>query len=176
MYLHPDLKPYILDIKERYTKYFYQSMTGLNSMYSMRLYELLKQYEFRKNKNFQIEELKFLLGIGEEKYTKYTDFRKRVILSSQKELKEKTDISFEFEEIRERRRVVRLDFKIISQKEKILKSSNSSEQPNSLEEQLQTKLFLSTPQIKTVLQQFSKEQIKRNIDYVLNQKNIKNIA
>ena len=176
MYLHPDLKPYILDIKERYTKYFYQSMTGLNSMYSMRLYELLKQYEFRKNKNFQIEELKFLLGIGEEKYTKYTDFRKRVILSSQKELKEKTDISFEFEEIRERRRVVRVDFKIISQREKILKSSNSSEQPNSLEEQLQTKLFLSTPQIKTVLQQFSKEQIKRNIDYVLNQKNIKNIA
>jgi len=63
MYLHPDLKPYILDIKERYTKYFYQSITGLNSMYSVRLYELLKQYEFRKSKNFEIDEFRFILNI-----------------------------------------------------------------------------------------------------------------
>ncbi len=63
MYLHPDLKPYILDIKERYTKYFFKSITGLNSMYSMRLYEILKQYEFRKSKSFKIEELRFILNI-----------------------------------------------------------------------------------------------------------------
>ncbi|HIO90670.1 MAG TPA: RepB family plasmid replication initiator protein [Campylobacterales bacterium] len=115
MYLHSDLKPYILDIKERYTKYFFQSITGLNSMYSMRIYELLKQYEFRSSRSFELEELRFLLNITKGKYSKYTDFKKRVLLSSQKELLEKTDISFSFEEIRERRKVVRLDFKIISQ-------------------------------------------------------------
>jgi plasmid replication initiation protein len=27
MYLHPELKPYILDIKQRYTKYFFKNIT-----------------------------------------------------------------------------------------------------------------------------------------------------
>ena len=178
MYLHSDLKPYILDIKERYTKYFFKSITGLNSMYSMRIYELLKQYEFRKSRSFELEEFRFLLNITEGKYSKYTDFKKRVILSSQKELKEKTDISFSFEEIRERRRVVRLEFKIISQhtqtQEPIQTVSNSSQ--NSLSVDLQTKLLLTPTQIKTVLKQFDEEYIKRNMTYTLQQKNIKNIT
>ena len=63
MYLHPKIKPYILDIKERYTKYFFKNITGLNSIYSMRIYELLKQYEFRKNKSFDIDEFRFILNI-----------------------------------------------------------------------------------------------------------------
>lgn len=175
MYLHPKVKPYILDIKERYTKYFFKSITGLNSIYSMRLYELLKQYEFRKSKNFEIEEFRFILNIW-DKYSKYTDFKKRVLLSSQKELKEKTDISFEFEEIRESRKVVRLDFKIITQHKKSLVVSNSLNSNNTLTEQLKTKIFLSDTQIKTVLKQFETVQIERNIDYVLAQKNIKNLA
>ncbi len=177
MYLHPKIKPYILDIKERYTKYFFKNITGLNSIYSMRIYELLKQYEFRKNKSFDIDEFRFILNIW-DKYSKYTDFKKRVILSSQKELKEKTDISFSFEEIRERRRVVRLEFKIISQhtqtQEPIQTVSNSSK--NSLSVDLQTKLLLTPTQIKTVLKQFDEEYIKRNMTYTLQQKNIKNIT
>jgi len=178
MYLHPDLKPYILDIKERYTKYFFKSITGLNSMYSMRIYELLKQYEFRNSRSFELKELRFLLNIWEGKYSKYTDFKKRVLISSQKELKEKTDIYFEFTEFRERRKVVRLDFKIFSQDRETIKPnktvSNSSK--NSLETVLQTKLHLTDNQIKTVLKQFDKEHIERNISYTLKQKNIKNLA
>ena len=176
MYLHPKLKPYILDIKQRYTKYFFKSITGLNSIYSMRLYELLKEYEFRKSRSFSMEELKFLLNISKDKYSKYTDFKKRVLLSSQKELEEKTDIAFEFEEIRERRKVIRLDFKIITQHKTVLESLNSSNTNNSLTELLKTKIFLNETQIKTVFKQFEKEQIKRNIDYVLSQNNIKNLA
>jgi len=178
MYLHSDLKPYILDIKERYTKYFFKSITGLNSMYSMRIYELLKQYEFRNSRSFELEELRFLLNIWKGKYSKYTDFKKRVLVSSQKELKEKTDIVFEFTEFRERRKVVRLDFKIISQHKEIIEPlqtvSNSSK--NSLATELQTKLLLTPTQVKTVLKQFDDEYIQRNMTYTLQQKNIKNLA
>ena len=182
MYLHPDLKPYILDIKERYTKYFFQSITGLNSMYSMRIYELLKQYEFRNSRSFELEELRFLLNIWDSKYLKYTDFKKRVIIQAQKELQEKTDIAFDFEEIRERRKVVRIDFKINSnykQESKPIKTvlnTSKTVWKNSLYTILETKLFLSSIQIKTVLKQYNQEYIKRNIDYTLAQKNIKNIA
>jgi hypothetical protein len=100
-----------------------------------------------------------------------------VILSSQKELKEKTDITFEFTEFRERRKVVRLDFKIISQYKQIIEPlqtvSNSSK--NSLATELQTKLLLNPTQVKTVLKQFDDEYIQRNMTYTLQQKNIKNI-
>jgi len=178
MYLHPELKPYILDIKQRYTKYFFKSITGLNSIYSMRLYELLKQYEFRNSRSFKLEDLRFLLNISTGKYAKYTDFRKRVILSSQKELQEKTDISFEFTEIRERRKVVRLEFKIISQHKSSqeIKETVPNSSENSLESILKTKLLLNTKQIETVLKQFTKEHIERNITYTLQQRNIKNLA
>ncbi len=74
------------------------------------------------------------------------------------------------------RKVVRIDFKIISQHKKAQTVSNSLEGENTLAEQLKTQIFLNQTQIKTVLKQFEENQIKRNIDYVLAQKNIKNIA
>ena len=80
MYLHPDLKPYILDIKQRYTKYFFKNITWLNSIYSMRIYELLKEYEFRHKRSFEINEFRFLLNIDEWKYLRFTDFKKRILL------------------------------------------------------------------------------------------------
>jgi len=172
MYLHPELKPYILNIKTRYTKYFFKNITGLNSIYSMRLYELLKQYEFRWNRSFDISELRFLLNVWEGKYKRHTDFRKRIILQTQKELKEKTDISFEFTERREGRRVIEIIFKIFSKNQNSLKKQDE----NTLNTILKTKIFLSDKQIKTVLKQYDEKYIKRNIDYTLLQKNIKNIA
>jgi plasmid replication initiation protein len=140
----------------------------------MRLYELLKEFEFRKNRSFELSHLRFLLNISETKYSKYTDFKKRVLLSSQKELEEKTDISFIFEEIRESRKVVKINFTIISKQKEILEDINSLN--NSLQGILKTKLFLSNIQIKTVLKQFDNDYINRNITYTLNQKNIKNIS
>jgi plasmid replication initiation protein len=41
----PALKPYLLDIKSRFTKYALQYALHLKSAYAIRLYELLKQYE-----------------------------------------------------------------------------------------------------------------------------------
>lgn len=174
MYLHKSIKPYILDIEKKYTKYYFENISWLNSIYSIRIYELLKEYEFRKSRNFELWDLRFLLNISEDKYKNYPDFKKRVLLSSQRELQEKTDLAFTFEEIRERRRVVRLDFKIISQQKGTLEVSNTLE--NSLSTDLKSKLYLNDTQIKTVLKQFDEEYIKRNMTYTLHQKNIKNLA
>lgn len=89
-------------------------------------------------------------------------------------MQEKTDIAFTFEEIRERRKVVRLDFQIITQTKNSLEVSNTLE--NSLQAELKTKLYLNDNQIKTVLKQFDEEHIKRNMIYTLQQKNIKNLT
>jgi len=45
--IHRKVKPFILDIATKYTKYYFENISFLNSTYSIRLYELLKEFEFR---------------------------------------------------------------------------------------------------------------------------------
>ena len=108
----PKLKPYLLNLKEFFTKYQIENIIKLNSSYAIRTYELLKQYEKIGCREFKIEELKNKLDVKENIYKKYNDFKKRILLKSQKELKEKTDIYFEFEEIKTGRKITDIKFLI----------------------------------------------------------------
>ncbi|CAN2042415.1 putative Initiator Rep protein domain protein [Candidatus Magnetomoraceae bacterium gMMP-15] len=109
----PRLKPYLLYLKEAFTRYQLKNIIRLRSIYSIRLYELLKQYEFIGERTLELEELKYILNII-NKYKAYRDFKKRVLLSAQKEINKKTDISFTFEEKKQARKVVAIVFKIKS--------------------------------------------------------------
>lgn len=48
----------------------------------------------------------------EEKYAQYGHFKARVLQTAQKELKQKTDIYFTFEEVKENKKVVAITFQI----------------------------------------------------------------
>ena len=74
----------------------------LKSSYAIRIYELLKQYEKLQERTFLLDELRKMLG-AEDIYPAYGNFKQRVLLPAQKELKKKTDISFEIEEIKKGR-------------------------------------------------------------------------
>lgn len=50
--------------------------------------------------------------IVKEEYPLYANFKSRVILTAQKELKQKTDIYFSFKEIKQGRKVVAIEFEI----------------------------------------------------------------
>jgi len=96
----PKLKPYLLALKERFTQYDIRNVLSLKSFYSIRIYELLKQFEKVGYRVFKINELKEMLGI-ENKYSSYSLFKKRVIEKAQEELKKHSDIYFDFEEIKQ---------------------------------------------------------------------------
>lgn len=107
----PELKPFLLQIKERYTSYQLVNIIRLKHIHSIRIYELLKQYQGLKKRRFSVVELKHILMIGDSEYKQYRDFRRWVIKVSQAELKEKTDITFEFtEEIRKNGRMRTVEF------------------------------------------------------------------
>ncbi|OCL28753.1 hypothetical protein U472_00085 [Orenia metallireducens] len=53
-----DLVPYLLNLDTRFTKYLLKNIIGLNSIYSIRIYELLKQYEKIKKRVIKLEDLK----------------------------------------------------------------------------------------------------------------------
>lgn len=111
----PNLQPFLLQLKNRFTMYRLENIIQLTSQFSIRLYELLKQYENIGSRTFTLEELREFIGIDDTQYRLYADFKRRVILAAQKELKEKSDVFFEFEEIKVGRSVGKLLFHIFTQ-------------------------------------------------------------
>jgi plasmid replication initiation protein len=107
---HSDLKPFLLELKQRYLVYDIRNILSLTSIYSVRLFELLKQYQKIGKRRFELDELKSLLSIEPNEYALYGHFKERVIKKAQKDLKQHTDIYFEFEEETEKKRVYAIVF------------------------------------------------------------------
>ncbi|UQD53883.1 replication initiation protein (plasmid) [Bacillus methanolicus] len=113
----PFLRPYLLELKKEFTSYKLENVVKLKSSYAIRIYELLKQYEKLQERTFLLDDLRKMLG-AEDIYPAYGNFKQRVLMPAQKELKKKTDISFEFEEIKVGRRVNKIKFLIFPTKKK----------------------------------------------------------
>ena len=110
--------------KEQFTQYALRNIVKFKSVYSIRIYELLKQYSTTDHKTriLEFQDLRAKLGLVEfdkhnniikEKFKSYRNIKQKILLSAQKELKEKADISFEFEEIKRGRRISAIKFIII---------------------------------------------------------------
>lgn len=113
-YLSKKLKPFLLQLKEYFTVLELDNLMQMKSVYSTKLYELLKQYRKIGQRTFDLKELKEKLAINKKSYELYNNFKRKVLLIAQEEINEKTDIYFEFEEIKEARKVVALKFYINS--------------------------------------------------------------
>lgn len=108
---HPEMKPYLMELKTRFLVYDVRNILRLPSTYSIRIYELLKQYEKIGERKFDVKELKEILGISRE-YKMYGHFKSRVIDKAQADLAEFTDIQFSYEEIKDGKAVEKLVFTI----------------------------------------------------------------
>jgi plasmid replication initiation protein len=111
---NPHLAPYLLNLNVTYTKYFVKSIRNLNSFYSIRLYEILKQYEKAGTRTVSLKTFRELLGICIDKYKKYNHLKERIILTAQKDIEINSDISFTFEEIKKSRKIIKIKFFILS--------------------------------------------------------------
>ncbi len=109
------IAPFLFEIKKNFTKYPLKHVIKLRSTYSIRIYELLKQYAKIGERKFDLMELRQVLGIEDDLYPRFFDFKKRVIEPAQKEIAEHTDIEFTFTKIKKKRSIVGLVFKIAYQ-------------------------------------------------------------
>lgn len=125
----PKLKPYMLELKELYTSYKLDNVLSLKSKYSIRIYEILKSNLFKKIIEIEVEELKNMIGAKADYFKLYADFKRKVILQAQKELKEKTDIAFTYEEIKTGRKVTSIRFHINKSKNAQDEISATKEDP-----------------------------------------------
>lgn len=106
------IKDFIYGLKSGYTQYDYHQIGGMRSGYTIRLFELLKQYAPIKKRKLSLGVLRKMLGIEDGKYKQYGHFKARILNQAKKELDEKEYLTFDFEEIREGRKVVGLLFHI----------------------------------------------------------------
>lgn len=110
----PKLKPYLLAIngkKTPFTKYMLKNILKLSSSYSIRIYELLKQYLKRRKRKFEISELRAFLDV-EDKYDRFYDFEKYVLKVAKKEINKHTDIDIKYKKIKRGRRITHIEFSI----------------------------------------------------------------
>lgn len=114
----PALKPYLLQIKKAYTSYRLSNILSLKSGYSIRMYELIKKWEYVGKWNCTVDDLRGKLGISLKTYPQYGNFKQRVLDPAIKELNEKTDVNVTFTEQRVGRKVSKLEFIIRHIKEK----------------------------------------------------------
>ena len=103
--------PHLNKLKERFTKYSLLDIKSFDSVYTIRFYELIKQYENIGNRVLKLDELKKMFTI-QNKYKKYNHFKTIVINTAHKELKAKSDIYFEYRELKESRKVVAIELEI----------------------------------------------------------------
>lgn len=106
----PKLKPYLLKLKECFTTYQLKNILFLHSAYSVRVYEMLKQFESTGVKTISIAELKNILKVSPN-FT-IGNINQRILKPAQKELKEHTDISFTYDFIKHGRRFTDITFKV----------------------------------------------------------------
>lgn len=174
---HPSLKYLFLELKEKFTSYQLENVVRLNSVYSIRIYELLKQYERLRKRELTLEELRHFLAIEPTKYKQYGHFKSKVLAVAQKEINNKTDIHFEFVEVKTGRKVTSIEFIITSSpalnnsssiQEKKLELNQSlsklEDNTNSLEDDL-AGLGVKPEKIEWLLSEFTKEHLERNIRY-----------
>ena len=107
------LIPYLLQLKERFTRYQLNNILHLKNKHSIRIYELLKQYQKIGQREFTINELKKILML-ENKYKQFRDFNKSVLKLTMEEINEFTDLIIDIDYIKKGRKVESIKYKIES--------------------------------------------------------------
>lgn len=107
-----------------YTTYELAEFMTLRSVYAQRIYELLKQNEntWEKERIIPLSELREMLGIEENEYKLFGNFKKTVLNQAHKHIIADTELRYEWEPIKPSRRVEGIRFFNITSNKKPDKS------------------------------------------------------
>jgi plasmid replication initiation protein len=94
---HPDLKPHYLQLKKYYTQYDLAEFMSLPSVYSQRLYEVLKSWSDKPEVEIEIEDLHNMLDTPNSLQDNFAYFRRRVLEQAHKDIVEREGSSLWFD-------------------------------------------------------------------------------
>ena len=92
----PEMRPYLLQLKRRFTKYELRDVFRFQSPYSVRVYELAVQFADIGHRTVLVEDLRGMLML-EDKYPRFSDFKRRVLDQAIQEIVRCTDLMVSYE-------------------------------------------------------------------------------
>lgn len=97
--LDPYLKPFLLNVSERFTDYKLIYVLGLSSKYAIHLYEICKSFAWVGGCAFSVDEFKSLFMLNETKsYERWNIVKQKVIDVALKQINEFTDLNVEYKD------------------------------------------------------------------------------
>lgn len=139
------LEKYLLNMDDKlFSKTNFRGIVLIKGSYSKRLFSLLSQFGKSGYYKVSVDKLKYILDI-EDKYKDYSDFKKRIISSTIKQMEEVMNITVTLVERKEGRKVVGLEFFLKHSEEKATKKQ-SANYKNQSEEALKEYFEDSQPQ------------------------------
>jgi plasmid replication initiation protein len=168
--LSTEVRPFYVDLNQRYTKIQLAAAISLNSAYAKRIYEVLCMYKNMKDKTFRrdLVDLKNILGVidrktGKDSYPNWTIFKQKILDVAAKEINGHTDITFTYKPIygdrpgRGRKPVGQVEFEVF------YVAKPEPEQTLPLFERLVKQFRLRPDQATKVLEIHSTEVINRQL-------------
>lgn len=103
----PKLKPYLLELQDRFVKADIRHIFKLSSEYSKRIYTMFKQWEKLGKYEVSVEEWQKLLEVPDS-LKRYDNFKRKVLEIAKNQINENTDLLVYFKEIKTGRKVTGL--------------------------------------------------------------------
>ena len=106
--------PMLVELERNFTTYEIKQVAELSSSYAMRLYEFFMQHLDKKTGkgwlDISLDDLRFRFGLLPTEYTLMSDFKKRVLELSLKQINTKTDLSATYTQRKQGRIIVGFRF------------------------------------------------------------------
>ena len=176
------VKPYYLNLKEKFTTYQLNAAMSISGKYAKRMYEILSMYKNFPNPSatLDVADLKRMLSIidlnGRDLYPKFTHFKTRILDPATAEINKKTEIKFEWKEnygksaTKGRKPISTITFNI-------MKAQNQKELYPNLSLRLTKEFRLTEKQAATILSTFPIPEITKKLyDISLSKTKIANIG
>ena len=112
-HIGPEARPYLLGLKDTFTRYRLGDVYQFRSAITWKLYERLKQWEAKGRWNVELDALREDLGVG-GKYPRWDSLSQWVVEPATKEINELSDLSVSYEKERRGRKISALTFIIKS--------------------------------------------------------------
>jgi plasmid replication initiation protein len=115
----PEIEPYLTLLSQKFTSYSLKHISHFNSVYAIRIYEMLKQFERIGERTISLEFLRDRLEL-DGKYERFGNVKARVLDPAVQEINRHSDIKISYEIERRGRQPVGVVFNVIENPQRAL--------------------------------------------------------
>jgi len=126
----PDLKEHFLGLKSHFTQYSLMEFLILPSIYSQRIFEILKSWNDKPEITIEMNNLYEMIDAPASLRANFKDFRRRVLEKAHKDILSKTSFKYEWAPIKRGRAVVAIRFAFSIKNTATVKANNRDKEAN----------------------------------------------